>query len=585
MNKTFKRFFALFLAVTLTIAAASLPVCAIRGTWDGVKWELLDGTLTVTGDSVPNCTQSEFAPWRKFAGEIFALTLSGVRRIGSYAFAGLSQLKSVEWSDVGDIGAYAFSGCTALASVQIPEGTASVGDFAFAECTALASVSLPSSLASVGEGAFESCPALSRITCSGGRYQNSGAAVIDTERGTIVRYPADAADKSYSAPSGITGVDSGAFRDASNLTAVELTDVTAIGDGAFYGCTSLVRIGFGKTRSIGRAAFYGCASLTEVNFPATLTAVGDNAFTDSATLARASFSGNAPESFGDGVFDGCASTFTVIAASAGEGFGSDGFWHGYPLLRHGLYGGGIDGCELAWSLDTETGLFSVTGTGEIPDFAEAGDAPWYEYRRAITSISLGENVTAVGDNAFRFTSVTAVTFPAGVTSIGKYALSGSTQLKSVSAPGVRTVGQGAFYNDDALLICSLPALSELGAQAFSGAESLKWVIVGETAPTVGEYAFDDADGAEILYSRGGEGFDGIGVPSRSYFAGDADGDGVCTVGDAITVLKVVAEWSGVEYDAFSADTDLDGSVDVGDAINILKCVAGWNIKLGLNMYL
>lgn len=59
--------------------------------------------------------------------------------------------------------------------------------------------------------------------------------------------------------------------------------------------------------------------------------------------------------------------------------------------------------------------------------------------------------------------------------------------------------------------------------------------------------------------------------------GDADNDGAVTVGDAILVLKQVANWSGIEINTELADTDHDGDITVADAIVILKIVAGWNI--------
>lgn len=584
MKKIFKRYLAIIVSAALVLVSVSLPVCAIRGTWDGISWELSGGTLTVTGDSIPDCTQSEFAPWRKFAGEIGSLKLVGVKTVGSYAFAGLSALREADISGAEKIGSYAFSGSSALASVQVPDGALSLGDFAFAECTALASASLPASLASIGEGVFESCPALARITCSGGRYQNSGAAVIDTANIAIVRYPSNAGGAEYTVPSGIVGILAGAFRDCVNLKKVSFADVTAVGEGAFYGCSSLTEVDFGAVRSIGRAAFYGCSSLGSAELPQTLAFVGDNAFTDSSSLARASFGGDAPETFGDGVFDGCAPTFTVIVKASAEGFGSGTLWNGYPIMRHGIYSGAIDGSDITWSIDTAAGVLTLSGSGAMPDFAEASDAPWHEYRRAATSLSVSDGITKIGDNAFRFMPLVSVVLPASVESIGRFAFSGEAQLRSVSAAGVRSVGAGAFYNDGALVICSFPAIAELGAQSFSGAESLRWVMTGGTAPSVGEYAFDGADDVLLLYPRGVDGYGDVGVPSRSYFSGDADSDGRCSVGDAIVVLKVVANWDNISVDEFAADTDLNGAVSITDAINILKYVAGWDIKIGVYRY-
>ena len=61
--------------------------------------------------------------------------------------------------------------------------------------------------------------------------------------------------------------------------------------------------------------------------------------------------------------------------------------------------------------------------------------------------------------------------------------------------------------------------------------------------------------------------------------GDNDCDGEVSVGDAIFILKNVADWNleGTAYNPSLADVDGDGSVTVGDAIMVLKIVAGWDL--------
>lgn len=61
--------------------------------------------------------------------------------------------------------------------------------------------------------------------------------------------------------------------------------------------------------------------------------------------------------------------------------------------------------------------------------------------------------------------------------------------------------------------------------------------------------------------------------------GDCDRDGGVTVGDAIEILKVIAEWN-VDVCEPAADVDRDGKFTIADAILVLKSVAGWNVTLG-----
>ena len=64
-----------------------------------------------------------------------------------------------------------------------------------------------------------------------------------------------------------------------------------------------------------------------VDIPATVTQIGDHAFFFCGSLAAANFSGNAP-ALDSGVFDECASLFTIYYTPGATGFASE--WYGYP---------------------------------------------------------------------------------------------------------------------------------------------------------------------------------------------------------------------------------------------------------------
>ena len=53
--------------------------------------------------------------------------------------------------------------------------------------------------------------------------------------------------------------------------------------------------------------------------------------------------------------------------------------------------------------------------------------------------------------------------------------------------------------------------------------------------------------------------------------GDMDGDGDASVGDAISILRIVV---GLDDDEVCADANENGAADVGDAIMVLRCVVG-----------
>ena len=113
-----------------------------------------------------------------------------------------------------------------------------------------------------------------------------------------------------------------------------------------------------------------------------------------------------------------------------------------------------DGSNLTWSLDTTTGLLTISGSGEMAVYTYSNPAPWYDYRKAITAVSLPEGLTSIGAQAFcECSALTGVTIPDSVTSIGRYAFFNCSALTSVTIPdSVTSIGWGAFdgtayYND------------------------------------------------------------------------------------------------------------------------------------------
>ena len=85
--------------------------------------------------------------------------------------------------------------------------------------------------------------------------------------------------------------------------------------------------------------------------------------------------------------------------------------------------------SLTWSIDAD-GNFTISGTGAM-DAAAIDTYPWYNYCSLFTSISIGEGITSIGNNAFGGVSgihscsnVTEVAIPSTVTSIGADAFKG-----------------------------------------------------------------------------------------------------------------------------------------------------------------
>lgn len=96
--------------------------------------------------------------------------------------------------------------------------------------------------------------------------------------------------------------------------------------------------------------------------------------------------------------------------------------------------GGTTG-KLTWTL-TEDGVLTITGEGPMPDYRDGGTSetpPWYPHVNRISSLTIGEGVTRIGDYAFMLCSfVTEVVIPESVTSMGDWAFKGCSALITVS---------------------------------------------------------------------------------------------------------------------------------------------------------
>lgn len=133
--------------------------------------------------------------------------------------------------------------------------------------------------------------------------------------------------------------------------------------------------------------------------------------------------------------------------------------------------GGTTG-KLTWTL-TEDGVLTITGEGPMPDYRDGGTSetpPWYPHVNRISSLTIGEGVTRIGDYAFMLCSfVTKVVIPESVTSMGDWAFSHCTGL------------QEAYIGD---------GVTEIAAKAFAECTALKTVVIGKSIQRIGDQAFN-----------------------------------------------------------------------------------------------
>ena len=275
-------------------------------------------------------------------------TIAGlpVRTMGDSAFANKTGITSVAIPDgVTSIEKGAFGGCRNLASVTIPDSVSFIGSLAFGGCWSLASIAIPGNVTSIEDMTFPSCSSLSSVTLGYGVRSIGREAFRECMGLTSVVIPDSVATignlafadcrslASVVLPDSVTSLGNGVFFTCLNLASVTLPDgITSIGRDTFYECRSLASVTIpDNVTSIGNRAFYACTSLASVAIGNSVTFLGDYAFDHCTSLANATFSGNAPTSFGSGVFTGTAPDFTIYYYEGLTGFTSP-TWNGYPTV-------------------------------------------------------------------------------------------------------------------------------------------------------------------------------------------------------------------------------------------------------------
>ena len=115
---------------------------------------------------------------------------------------------------------------------------------------------------------------------------------------------------------------------------------------------------------------------------------------------------------------------------------------------------GTDGENITWSLDRETGVLTINGTGAVTG---AMWKPWQGYKTEVKEIIVGEGITELGYYAFKEMSMAhTIKLPTTLTVIGYYAFGNCTSLKTVNIPNGVTSLYEVFQNCTSLESIVIP---------------------------------------------------------------------------------------------------------------------------------
>jgi len=159
--------------------------------------------------------------------------------------------------------------------------------------------------------------------------------------------------------------------------------------------------------------------------------------------------------------------------------------------------GGQCGDNLTWTFNSETGMLTISGAGEMWNFSDVPwepHLPWKSYLSQITQINIDNGVTSIGNIAFQdCINLTSVNSPNSIVSIGQYAFYNCINLASFNfSNSIVSIEGYAFYNCSKLTSVSFyDNVKNIGYYAFGSCTSLTSVDIPNCVEYIEMEAFAD----------------------------------------------------------------------------------------------
>ena len=175
-------------------------------------------------------------------------TIEGVEYIGSAAFHGCANLKTVQMANsVTEVGTsifqndnslktinlsdkitaisiYMFHGCTNLESIEIPDSVVKINNQAFGGCSNLIAIKIPKSVTTIGATAFNGCYKLTNIDLSENTNFSFENGILLGNNGTemLIILQSAVSGSTFKVPDTVTALSDGQINQFTNITKVEI---------------------------------------------------------------------------------------------------------------------------------------------------------------------------------------------------------------------------------------------------------------------------------------------------------------------------------------------------------------------------
>lgn len=266
---------------------------------------------------------------------------------------------------------------------------------------------------------------------------------------------------------------------------------------------------------------------------------------------------------------------------------------------------GAEGDNITWSLDTETGILSIVGSGEMENIGNPDMYhKWKSYKDYIKEVEISGNITSIGDYVFYsyFGKIESVILPNTIKKIGKSAFLG-TSIKSIYLPeGLQSIGGNAFAKCKELKSVSIPSsVVSIGVNAFSSS-GLESLYIPETVTDfnlinivnnctslknlyINNEKYTSVDGVVyskdlatiLMYPDGRSGFDFLSTVTTigQWAFGDSKNLGKITIPDNITAI----EWCAFHSSSVSGELVIPDSVLSLGGCSFAECNNFKTVKL------
>ena len=478
-----------------------------------------------------------------FKASLTAATfMEGITTIPYATLAACSNITYIDLpASLIEVGPLAFNELPVLTEVNIADGSqlTTIGGSAFSLCKGLQSIKIPATVTSIGEHAFDGCSALdavymqdlptapaigsqsfSGISSTASCFTNGHASWASTDIYQYFSYITPLKGGTFTEDDGTTWritplyTDGGEYEKFDVLITLEQVSqtaaytkdtapwagynnrirqiaaaegVTLIPDYAFHGFGKIISCTLPSTLlSIGNSAFES-TTLSQIAFPTSLKSIGDKAFYYNSGITEITIPASV-ESIGTEAFSNCSALASVTFATDGalKRLPEKCFYDSYPssvTLPGGLEEIG-DFCFAASVNFIKPKLASITFPAALKTI---GNHAFYQ-NKALKSVTFsGENLTTIGEGAFRFTGLTSLSLPNSVQTIGNSAFySNAIALGDFTFPTeLQYVGDGAFVGSSATSLTFGTKVTYIGAQAFTSLNDLTIKAFNITATVSG----------------------------------------------------------------------------------------------------